>query len=492
MQRKPFFNILISAGGVVILSQAVAMVRQIVIVSSYGFSRDLDFYTTLFAIMAVSVLSLSSILESNFIGLLSELKAEKGEDAVRGSFLRYFGAAILFSVLVIALLIAVFPVLSLPFTAGFSADERARLTGLGVYFLPWALLILPFAALGACLKSIWCYREVFLAELVVAVVSTVSIYYRHGSVGDIALAYALGYAVAILLLLWTVMRQLRSGAGLGFPWRRFSSRFVRHFGSNQIGILQTMAERFWFSHLPAGNIAALGVVQQLTMSLTGLVSFRDAYVVPLADESGRGPKLTRLLVGMFLLAAAGATFVAIAAQPISELLYQYGKASSGDVALIALLLQIGMISVITVAVATPVWRVQQVGANYRPMVAVYLISAVLIFALGAVFIGWLHMDAAGMAIVSGINAMVACTVAMYFAERLGASPTRMQWSLLARSILAFAIAGSLAFYAIGAIEGPAILRVAIGGIAYGLVLAAHGLLHYRQLRTLVSGSPDGT
>ena len=45
MQRKPFFNILISAGGVVILSQAVAMVRQIVIVSSYGFSRDLDFYT---------------------------------------------------------------------------------------------------------------------------------------------------------------------------------------------------------------------------------------------------------------------------------------------------------------------------------------------------------------------------------------------------------------------------------------------------------------
>lgn len=488
MQRKPFFNILISASGLVILSQAMAMVRQIVIVSSYGFSRDLDFYTTLFAIMAVSVMSLSNILESNFIGLLSELKTEKGEGAVRGSFIRYFGAAVLFSFLVTALLVTVFPVLSLPFAAGFSPDERARLTQLGVYFLPWALLILPFAALSACLKSIWRYREVFVAELVVAVVSTAAIYYRHGSVGDIALAFALGYAVAVLLLLWTVVRQMRSEDPLGFPWRQFFGRFVRHFGSNQIGILQTMAERFWFSHLPAGNIAALGVVQQLTMSLTGLVSFRDAYVVPLAEQAGRGPKLTRLLIGMFLLATAGAVFVAIAAQPISGLLYQYGKASSNDVALVALLLQVGMISVITVALATPVWRVQQVGAHYRPMVAVYVISAVLIFGLGAVFIGWLQMDAVGMAIVGGINATVACFVAMYFAGKLGARPTGLQWRLLVRSILAFAIAGALAFHAINAVQGPTVPRLAMGGIVYGLVLAAHGLLHYTQLRTLVFGA----
>ncbi|RYF35321.1 MAG: hypothetical protein EOO38_28970, partial [Cytophagaceae bacterium] len=353
MQRQPFFNVLISAGGVAILSQAVAMVRQILIVSTYGFSRDLDFYTTLFAIMAVSVLSLSSILENNFIGLLSELRTEKGEDAVRSSFLRYFGSSIVFSFLVIGVLVATYPVLSLPFTAGFSDIERSRISWLGLYFLPWALLVLPFAALGACLKSIWCYRQVFVAELVVAVVSTVSIYYRHESIGDVALAFASGYAVAILLLLWTVVGQARFGDRFGFPWRRFLNRFVRHFGSNQIGILQTMAERFWFSHLPTGNIAALGVVQQLIMSLTGLISFRDAYVVPLAEEAGRGSKLTRLLVGVFLLATAGATFVAVAALPISELLYQYGKASGDDVALIALLLQIGMISVITVAIATP-------------------------------------------------------------------------------------------------------------------------------------------
>lgn len=488
MQRKPFFNILISAGAVAILSQAVAMVRQILIVSTYGFSRDLDFYTTLFAIMAVSVLSLSSILESNFIGLLSELKATRGESAVRSSFIPYFGASILFSFIVVALLGAAFPLLTLPFTAGFTADERTRLMWLGLYFLPWALLILPFAALAACLKSIWCYREVFIAELVVAVISTVAIYYRHGSVGDIALAFAFGYTASILLLLWTVVRQSSSSCRPGFPWHQFFTRFVRHFGSNQIGILQTIAERFWFSHLPIGNIAALGVVQQLVMSLTGLISFRDAYVVPLAEETGRGPKLARLLVGMFLLATAAAVFIAVAALPISELLYQYGKAGSGDIVLIALLLQIGMISVVMVAVATPVWRVQQVRAHYRPMILVYVISTVLIFTLGALLIGWLHMNAVGMAIVSSVNATVACIVAIYFAGRLGARLTGMHWRLLVSSLFFLAFAGTLAFYAMGRVEGPAIMRLAISGIAYGLILAVYGLLHYRQLRALISGT----
>lgn len=488
MHRKPFFSILVSAGGVAILSQAVAMVRQILIVSNYGLSRDLDFYATLFAIMAISVLSLSSILESNFIGLLSELKSEKDEDAVRGSFICYFGAAILFSFLVVAILAAAFPVLSLPFTAGFSGDERARLTQLGLYFLPWTLLILPFAALSACLKSIWCYRDVFIAELVVAVVSTAAIYYRHDTVGDIALAFAMGYTIAILLLLRSVMRQSRSGRSHGFPWRRFFNRFIRHFGSNQVGILQTMAERFWFSYLPAGNIAALGVVQQLMMSLNGLISFRDAYVVPLAEEVGRGPKLTRLLVGIFLLATAGASFVAIAALPISELLYQYGKTESSDVALIAQLLQIAMIAVIMAAIATPVWRVQQVGAQYQPIVGVHLISAVLIFALGGIFIGWLHMGAIGMAFIGGINATVACLVAMYFAGRLGVRPSGMQWSLLVQSVLAVALAGVLAFCAIRATDEPAILRLIIGGVVYGVVLSVHCLLRYRQLRGLVFGA----
>lgn len=492
MERKPFYSILISAGGVAILSQAVAMVRQILIVSAFGLSRDLDFYTTLFAIMSVSVLSLAAILESNFIGLLSELKAEHGEEAVRGSFLRFFGASLLFSTLVVTLLVAVFPLLSLPFTAGFASAEKASLLRLGLYFLPWALLILPFAALGACLKSVWCYREVFLAELLVAMVSTVAIHFRHEQVSDIALAYALGYSVAILFLLFTLLRQSRGLGRFGFPWRQFFSRFVRHFGSNQIGILQTMAERFWFSHLPAGNIAALGVVQQLTMSLTGLISFRDAYIIPLADETGRGPKLTRLLMGMFLLATAGAAFVAIAALPISELLYQYGKAGKADVALIALLLQIGMISVITVAIATPVWRIQQVGANYRPLVAVYIISAILIFVLGALFIGKLEMDAIGIAIVNGINGSVACLIAIIFAARLGAKLTASQWRLLLRSLFAFVLAGALAWFAMRAMQGqgPVILRLAVGGGAYGLVMAIHGILHFRQLRGIISGT-DG-
>ena len=487
MDRKPFFSILVSAGGVAVVSQAVAMVRQILIVSTFGLSRDLDLYTTLFAIMSVSVLSLANILESNFIGLLSEMKADHGEDAMRSSFVRYFGASVAFSIIVTALLVVAFPVLSLPFTAGFDDHEKLQLKNIAIYFLPWTLLILPFAALGACLKSVWCYRDVFLAELVVALASTAAIYFRHQSVNSIAMAYAFGYSIAIAFLLWAMLLQSRRKEKLRFPWQRFISRFIRHFGSNQIGILQTMAERFWFSHLPTGNIAALGIVQQLTMSLAGLISFRDAYVVPLAGEAGRGPKLSRLLIGMFLLATAGATFVGIAALPISELLYQYGKAGQADIALIALLLQIGMASVVMVAIATPIWRIQQVGAQYQPLVAVYIISAVLIFTLGAVFIGWLRMNAIGMAIIGGINALVACVIAMYFAARLGARPTGAQWNLLVRLLLSFAVGGILAFLTMSTLQVAVIFRIVIGGGVYSLVVVSFGILNYRQLRSLIFG-----
>lgn len=78
----------------------------------------------LFVIMLVSVLLLVNIVESNFIGLLSELKVEKGEDVVCVSFFCYFGVLIMFFFVIVVMLVVVFLIFFLLFIVGFIVVEK--------------------------------------------------------------------------------------------------------------------------------------------------------------------------------------------------------------------------------------------------------------------------------------------------------------------------------------------------------------------------------
>jgi peptidoglycan biosynthesis protein MviN/MurJ (putative lipid II flippase) len=486
-ERQPFFRVLLSAGSVSLLSQAVALLRQVLIVSFFGFGRALDFYSTVYALMSISVISLSAVLESNYIGLLNARKESQGEAAMRASFPAFIRASLLLSLGLVGLLVLVYPLLSLPFTAGFQAGEKADIANLALCFLPWALLLLPYAAAGACAKSAWHYRQFFTAELMVTLVSTAAISLRHEQVADIALSYACGYGLATAYLLWNLRQLGHGGASARFPWRPFFSRFIRHFGSNQVGSLCTMVERFWFSHLTAGSIAILGVVQQLTMNLASLLSLRDAYLVPLSDPNGRAQKITRLICGMFLLSAAAVTFVAVAAQPIGTLLFSYGKVQGKDIALIATILAIGMAGVLFSTMGTPVWRLLQVSNRYRPLIGLYLLNAACTLVLGYLLVDRWQLGAIGMALVGVANALCGFIAAAAYARSFGASLNRKQAGLLLQSAAVFLGAGWAADLAMQAVpEG--LYRLLSGAVTYAAALAAYGFLAREQLRPLLTGT----
>lgn len=487
MKREPFFRVLLSAGGVSALSQAVGLLRQILIVSSFGFSRDLDFYATVYALLSISILLVSSVVDSTYIGLLSERRAEGGESSLRGAFFAYIRASLALSVLIVSVIAIIFPLLVIPFTAGFSDAERASIHNLAVHFVPWAVLVIPYTAMGACMKLAWYYRQFFVAELVVTLVSTCAILLRHEHVSDVAFAYACGYGVAVLYLGLHLGRYCYADHGTQFPWRVFLSRLSRHLVSNQMGVLYTFAERFWFSYLPAGGIAALGLVQQLTMSLTALLSLRDAYLVPLADEAGRAQKITRLLSGLFLLTAVASVFVAVAAEPICAVLFQYGKAGAKDISLVANLLTIGMVGVLMSVVGTPVWRLQQVGAQYRPLVWVYLVNAALTMLLGQIFVGWLQLGAVGMATIGAINGTWVCLAALYYARAFGARISRAQVALLFQSSSFFVLSGFVAHMVLTSLDTSALGRLVAGACVYGALLLLYLLVFHRRLLPILKG-----
>jgi peptidoglycan biosynthesis protein MviN/MurJ (putative lipid II flippase) len=486
--RQPFFRILLSAGSVSLLSQAVALLRQILIVSFFGFGRELDFYLTVYAMLSISVISISAVLESNYIGLLNERKESKGEAAMLASVPAFMRASLLLSLGLVGSLVLVYPLLSLPFTAGFKPGEKADIANLALSFLPWALLLLPYAAAGACAKSAWHYRQFFTAELMVTLVSTAVICLRHSQVADIALSYACGYGLATAYLAWSLRQLGHGGVTERFPWRPFFSRFIRHFGSNQVGSLYTMVERFWFSHLTAGSIAILGVVQQLTMNLASLLSLREAYLVPLlAEPNGRAHKITRLIGGMFLLSAATVTFVAVAAQPIGALLFSYGKVQSKDITLIATILAIGMAGVLFSAMGTPVWRLLQVGGRYRPLIGLYLFNAACTLVLGYLLVDRWQLGAIGMALVGVANAMCGFIAAAAYARSFGASLNRKQAGLLLQSAVVFLGAGWAANLAMQAVS-EALYMLLSGAVTYAAALAAYGFLAREQLRPLLTGT----
>lgn len=489
-RTKPFFAILVSASGVSLAIQAMGLLRQILLVSAFGFSRSLDLFSTLYALLSLSVFSFAVIVESVTTSIMTRISEARGETAMRKAIIPSLLVASTFSVLLVLSVALCFPLISIPFTAGFDAATRSDFETLAWHALPWAVLVVPYTVIGVCLKCNWQYKPVFLAELLVTAVSTLSIYCWHEQIADAVLAYAYGYGVAVLFLLYAIRKVILPSGEEGFPWREFTRRTAQHFLSNQVGVIGSLVERYWFSFLPPGGIAALALVQQITISLASLLSFRDAYLVPLAQAKNRGQKLSRLLIGLGLLAMMASAAIMALADPICTVLFHYGKVAMRDTSLVADLLRIGGVTVAFSIVATPIWRLQQMSGVYRPLTIVYFVVALVTFALGYLLIATMQSGAPGMALIAAINAFWACGVAMMYAKGFGARIEASEWRLIAVSVLIFSSAAGIAFLVVGAVD-VALLGLVSGALCFVVFVAICAFPFRGRIRQIVLGPRSG-
>ena len=483
---RPFFTILASAGGVSLAIQAISLLRQILLVSTFGFSRSLDLFSTLYALLTICVFSFAVIVESVMTSVLTRIGEAQGEVAMRRAIIPSLKAAAIFSTVLVVLVAASFRLLALPFTAGFDEVLRSDLQALAWHALPWALLVVPYTVGGVCLKCNWQYRPVFFAELLVTGISTLSICLWHDGIADAVLAYAYGYGVATTFIMVALWRLGLPASDSSFPWREFVRRVFQHFLSNQVGIAGSLVERYWFSFLPPGGIAALALVQQLTVSLASFLSFRDAYLVPLAQTENRGQKLSRLLLGMGLLALMAASATMALADPICTVLFQYGKVAARDAALVAELLRIGVVAVAFSIVATPVWRLQQMSGVYRPLTIIYLCAALATLTLGYLLIAKFQLGAPGMALIAAINAFWGCSIAMMYARSFGAHIGAAERSLALGAVAVCSIAGGVAFLVVGSVE-TAMMGLVAGAVSFMLLVGICAFSVRDRLRWIVLG-----
>lgn len=482
--------VFVSASGISCATQAVALLRQIIIVSAFGLTRELDLYSTVFAILSFSILPMAVIVETTFISMLGAVRENYGAGALGNAVRTYASASFVLSAGIVCFVAGLLPVLVLPFVAGFNEQAQASLLGLAPYSLLWALLVLPHVAISACLKVARSYHAAFMSDLTVSVISTAAIYLSHNTVADVVLAYGYGYAAGVLFSGYFVLRlrPRQEELVVGFPWLLFIRRALRHFTSTQVGMLSTLAERFWFSYLPAGGIAALALVQQLVMSLSGLLSFRDAYLVPLSNSVGRERRLAQLLLSLLLMSVVTAVGVIALAEPICQLLFEYGKTAARDTALLAKLLQIGMVAMVFSVVSTPVWRMQQMMGIYRPLTFVYLGQALLIMVLGWFVINRLGLGTIGMALVSVIVSAVATLVAVIFAWGYSIRPRLIEYKLFFLVLFACCVAGGVATGVVKVgFSGP-LQEIIVKGGVYTVCVCIFSLFIRRSLLSLIGGT----
>jgi putative peptidoglycan lipid II flippase len=489
--KNRLLSTFVSATGVSLLIQALAFSRQVIIAASFGVTRELDGYVVIYAVATYAVFTFGTVFDWTAVPHLVRVRENEGPDAAFALALSLFRASLALGAVASVLFLILLPLLSPIVATGFAPAEKRNMTELAWYFLPWTLVYVPFYAVAARYKMEWRFNRVFAAEIVVIVVSIVVLALWHDDIRYLPIAYAAGYATALLLLLvgagllWPPRRQHRPR--LGIVCRNIAELFVANQSSNISGIIDRHIQSF----VPAGGVSAINYSAQVTNALAGLLTFRDVFAVPLAHEQDRAVKLERLLCGLALVATPLAGVVACLAPDVVAMLFQRGRFDASATTLTAQVLRINAIGVILGAMWFPLLRTFQIIDRINLTWLLYLSLAISSAIFGYLFVVELELGVQGVAMMQVASSAIVCLIAASLIDRCG---IRLDWRRILGHLLFASLASGAAFLlasiAISGLENT-LVRLAAGGGAYSLTIVGCYALARSQLRGIAFGAASG-
>ncbi len=464
--------------------QVLAFLRQLLIAAYFGISRDVDVYVIAYAIVTIIVFTFSTALEFAVVPRLVRARKQGGEEAARTLAVSMFRWACAIGLTASALLIVVTPLLTPIIAAGFDAADRIALDDLVRHFIPWTVLCLPFYVATAQHKARRNFNRVFVAEIVICVVSITILVLLHDRIEVLPWAYAGGYAAALACVLPGTGILPRLGVGQAAE----TPSAVRNVGelylANQTGSAMSLVERHFQSLVSVGSIAAVNYSVQITMGLMSLLTFREIYLVPLAETERRDEKLERLLIGLVVLATLLSSFVALMAHDIIEVLFQRGKFDAAATILTASILNVVAFTMIPAAATMPLVRMFQIMERIRLIHVYYLFQAACLGIFGFIFVVVLGWGVRGLAWMMVSDSAAGFIVSAVLAGRCGIT---VRWGRVGRYAVFVAVVSVLAVLAgreaASWING-AWGRLCFGGITYGAVASAALFLIRARLKVI--------
>jgi peptidoglycan biosynthesis protein MviN/MurJ (putative lipid II flippase) len=470
--------------------QVFALLRQLVIASAFGIDRAMDLYVIVFGVAAVVGFGLGTVMENATLPMLVK-RLEEGDHEGFGQIgLRSLIIGVMLGAAACVLFMAAVPLVARYVTTGLTEAERQAMTGLAWSFLPWIMIAVPYYAVASLLKAQGRFRRFMIAEIIVTLISLGVIYAWHPTVKAIAIAYGVGYAVALVSMLPGLGVPLRLNArGSGQSWG-VARQIGRFAAVTQMSTVTTLVDRFLASYLPSGAIAATSYSMLITGQASALLSFRDAFMVPLSAEQGRAEKLERMIAGLLMLSIPAAAFLAWHAHAVVSLLLQRGRFDSGAVAMASHILTIQALSIPVGVAMLPMFRTLQIMGRMRFAGYLLLLGAGVTLAVGAFLMFGRGMGLDGYLWSNFASSHVMIVVA-YIQLRLAglrfrlARPTALAVFAALASAAALWVSGRLP------LQGPAFVVLlkdaALFGLAYGLCCLAI----LPQLKRIVSDIRGG-
>ncbi len=486
-----FLRILMTVFTGTLAVQAFAFLRQIVIASAFGIDRAMDIYVIVFGVAAVVGFGLGTVMENAALPMLVK-RLDDGDRAGFGQIgLRVVIIGGLAGVAASALFLAATPLVGRFVTTGLTAAEKSAMTTLSWWFLPWILIAVPYYAIASILKAQRRFRRFMAAEVVVTIVSLVVISLWRPSVHAIAVAYAAGYGVALISMLPGLGLPLglrERGSGQTFGVARQIGRFAV---VTQMSSASMLVDRFLASYLPAGAIAAGSYATLITGQASALLTFRDAFMVPLSVEEGRAEKLGRMVSGLLLLAIPAAVFLSFKAEPIISVLLERGRFGPDAVRLAAQMLALQALAIPVGVAMLPMYRTLQIMGRMRFAGYLLLLGAAVLLAVGSVLIFGLGMGVTGYLLANLAASHVMICVAFL---QLRLAGLRMELARPAGLALYAAVASFAALWVSGLwpLEGPRLLALAKDSVLFGLAYGVLCLAILPQLRRIVTDIRGGS
>jgi len=396
-------------------SKAVGYLRQLLVAFFYGVSRDLDIYLMAFSLTMLLIFAYTTWFDQIAVARLVQTYEKEGEERFQSLSASLFSFSVLTGMVLALLFIIVFPIACWALSHGFAPAERLRVRHMAMFFLPWILIIFPYSAASAIVKSRRYYDVAMLADFIVSLVATAGFAIAHRHLVSLPLALGAGY---LLSLTGLVAFCLRFTPLIGSVWTEQIRPVYRNFRElflvNQMGNLGNAFDRFFQSHLIPGSISAYNYALQAQAPLQEFLAFDELFIVPLSSEQQRIQKLQRLISGILLLTVPLTFFLFTCSSDIVQFFYERGHFDVSARVLTSGVFRVLAFGIVSAAIGTPLARMLQIFDRQVYNGVISLGSSVLFLLLNMLFVFRLKMDVLGIACALVAKSYFSALFALYW------------------------------------------------------------------------------
>jgi putative peptidoglycan lipid II flippase len=419
---------LASAAVLNLSSKALLFLRQMVIASVFGLSAWLDAFFVATSFVAIFITVFGDIFDSAGIPSLVKVREREGEKGFRALTGSIFTLALIMGFGLTALML-VFSPLARRLVPGFPAESAGYLKENLLCLVPYALVFLPYHAIGSFFRSRRGFREYYVIELIVQAGAFLVLVAFASHPRVVPLSVSAGYVLGFLVF-------MRLGKG---PFlfrgnlRGGEVDVVREAVARMLPVYLILyglviVDRYFASFLETGSVSALFYAYALATAVPSILNVENIFVTPLAEESDRGVLLTRILSGATIVSLPIILFLTVFGEGFVKALFERGAFDARSTAVTAEALRYYVLG-LPAYFALPVCvRSLQIHRKFRWITVVSALSVFLNATLNYLFAFRFGMGVKGIALAASFSMGTVFGICLLLVSRIRIRVRYREWA----------------------------------------------------------------